>query len=137
MTVLVDTSVLLAFAFTRDKNHQQAAELIQSMKDEARLVPTPVLSELFYMTMIRISYERAVQVFIHTRTAFQIEQLTEADMDRMLSIMAKYKDAQFDFADVAIMAIAERHGIDQICTFDHRDFSVYRPEHCEYFTLLP
>ena len=59
------------------------------------------------------------------------------DMDRMEAIMADYADNQFDFVDVALMAMAERLDVCEIYTFDHRDFMVYRPPHCEFFELLP
>jgi hypothetical protein len=35
------------------------------------------------------------------------------------------------------MAQAERLNIARIATFDRRDFSVFRPKHCEYLELLP
>jgi uncharacterized protein len=35
------------------------------------------------------------------------------------------------------MALAEYLAITQICTFDRRDFSIFRPAHCEYFERLP
>ncbi len=58
-------------------------------------------------------------------------------MARMQVIMEQYGDAKFDFVDVAIMAISERLNIQQICTFDRRDFSIFRPIHCDYLELLP
>ena len=51
--------------------------------------------------------------------------------------MERYKDAEFDFVDCCLMAIAERLNIEDICTFDRRDFAIFRPKHCENFTLLP
>jgi predicted nucleic acid-binding protein len=137
MAVLVDTSVLLAAAFSRDANHDAAAALLRALAREARIVAAPVLSELFYLTAARISYARAVEIFARTRAAFQIESLTALDMIRMQAIMEQYRDAQFDFADVAMMALAERLHITRICTLDRRDFGVFRPAHCEYFELLP
>lgn len=137
MPVLIDTSVLLAFAFARDANHQRAVRLMRGLKEESRIVAAPVLTELFYMTMVRVSYSHAVQVFVSTRAAFQVERLSDPDMDRMQQIMADYQDANFDFTDVAIMALSERLGIRQIGTFDRRDFSIFRPSHCDYLELLP
>ena len=58
-------------------------------------------------------------------------------MARMQVIMLQYKDAQFDYTDTALMALSERLNITQICTFDHRDFSIFRPQHCEYLELIP
>ncbi len=55
----------------------------------------------------------------------------------MQQIMEQYQDAAFDFTDAAIMALTERLNIKRGCTFDRRDFSVFRPLHCEYLELLP
>jgi uncharacterized protein len=137
MAVLIDTNVLLAFAFRRDTNHNQAVKLIQDLEQKEQIVAAPVLVELFYMTTVRLDYTHARQILSSTRKAFQIEALTDADLDRMEQIMSQYADAQFDFTDIAIMAVAERLNIHQIATFDQRDFRVYRPAHCDYFEILP
>ncbi|MBN1563145.1 MAG: type II toxin-antitoxin system VapC family toxin [Anaerolineae bacterium] len=137
MTVLIDTSVLLAYAFSRDQNHALASRTLRALNQERRIVVTPVLSELFYMTMVRVNYARAIQMFASTRAAFEIQQLTDEDMTRMIAIMEQYKDAEFDFTDVAIMALAERLNIQRICTFDRRGFVIIHPPHCDYFELLP
>lgn len=89
------------------------------------------------MTMVRINYARAVQVFGYARIAFEIEALTVADMLRMQHIMEQYQDAAFDFTDAAIMAQSERLNITRVCTFDRRDFSIFRPLHCDHLELLP
>jgi len=137
MAFLVDTSMLLAFAFRRDANHAAASRTLHALRRERRIVVAPVLTELFYMTMVRINYARAVQVFARTRAAFEIQALTEPDMARMQQIMEQYQDAALDFTDTAIMALAERLKITRICTFDHRGSSIFRPLHSEYLELLP
>jgi predicted nucleic acid-binding protein len=137
MVALIDTNMLLAFAFARDANHELASRTLHSLSQETRIVPTPVLTELFYMTMVRINYVRAIQVFASTRAGFQIQSLTNADLIRMQQIMEQYQDAAFDFTDTAIMALAERLNITRVCTFDRRDFSIFRPAHCDYLELLP
>ncbi len=58
-------------------------------------------------------------------------------MRRMEAIMTRYASARFDYADVAQMVLAERLKITQIYTFDRRDFSIFRPQHCDAFELLP
>jgi predicted nucleic acid-binding protein len=137
MAVLVDTSMLLALAFARDANHAAASRALHLLHQESSIVAAPVLTELFYMTMVRISYPRAIQVFARTRAAFEIQALTEPDMLRMQQIMEQYQDAAFDFTDTAIMALSERLRITRVCTFDRRDFSIFRPLHCDYLELLP
>lgn len=137
MAALVDTSVLLAAAFRRDVNHAKASALVRSTTKEQRVVAAPVLSELFYLSTVRLGYVEAVRIFALTREAFQIEALTETDMVRMQSIMDQYRQAEFDFADVAVMALAERMNIQRVFTFDHRDFTVFRLKHCAHLELLP
>jgi predicted nucleic acid-binding protein len=84
-----------------------------------------------------VNYFHAVRVFVYTSESFRIEALTPADMRRMQQIMIQYASAEFDFADAAIMALAERLNITRVATFDRRDFSQFRPAHCEFLELLP
>ncbi len=105
---------------------------------DVRIVPAPVLPEMFYMLSERVNYSTAVAMFrtLHTGT-FHIEVLTDADMRRMQNIMLEYADNEFDFVDVAIMALAERLQIVDVYTFDQRDFNAFRPKHRPYLRLLP
>ena len=107
------------------------------MPQRMRIVASPVFSELFYMATVRLDYPRAIQIFANTRAAFQMQDLTDPDLERMQRIMEQYHDAAFDFADTAIMALAERLNIAQVYTFDRRDFTIFRPRHCDYLELFP
>ncbi len=59
MAVLIDTSFLLAAMFVKGVNHPKARTALQT-SNETRVVPTPVVYELFYMTTVRINYDRAI-----------------------------------------------------------------------------
>ena len=139
MRTLIDTSFLLAAMFNRDTNHQAARQAMQNLRGEhIRLVPAPIVFELFYMLVTRTNYNRAVTVFeMIQSSAFEIVDLTGEDMQRMAQIMHQYASAEFDLADVSLMAVAERLNITQIYTFDRRDFTFFRPEHCAALELLP
>jgi predicted nucleic acid-binding protein len=63
--------------------------------------------------------------------------LTATDFARAIALMDRYRDAELDFVDCCLTALAERLNITRICTFDRRDFSMIRPQHTEYFDLLP
>ena len=137
MAVLIDTSFLVAVVFPKDANYGKAQEARQKIKD-TRVIVTPVLFELFYMITSRISYSEAIRTFNLIRSAsFQIEGLAESDMTRMVEIMSQYQDAELDFVDTSLMAIAERLNITTIYTFDRRDFGMFRPKHTDYLKLLP
>jgi hypothetical protein len=93
--------------------------------------------ELFQIMVVRTYYDRAIEVLDKTRALFDMVPIVNDDLHRMVQIMRQYRANQFDYADVAIMAVAERLDIRRICTFDRRDFSVFRPRHCSYLELLP
>lgn len=42
-----------------------------------------------------------------------------------------------DFADAALVRVAERERIRRVFTLDKRDFQVYRPKHAKQFILTP
>ena len=137
MTVLIDTSFLLAVTYDKDARHLEARQARQNLKEQ-QVIPLPVVQELFQLIVARRSYSHAVQVFNIIRTSkSQIERLTDEDLARMSEIMAQYTDAELDFADAAIMALSERLNITQVYTFDRRDFGMFRPRHTDYLQLLP
>lgn len=137
MTVLLDTSFLVAVASARDARHALARGAIRELTGK-RIIAAPVLPEVFYMVGTRVNYSSAVQLFDRLRSvAFQIEPVTTDDMARMSQIMTEYRDTAFDFVDVAIMALAERLDIRTVYTLDRRDFMVFRPRHCAALHLLP
>lgn len=138
MAILIDTNFLLAAIFVKDKNHQQAAKAIQTLDATECIVPLAVMQELFYMTAVRLNYETAIDYCERVyKAGFLILPTQDVDLNRTFQIMHQYRSAEFDFTDVTILALAERLKITQIYTFDRRDFSIYRPTHCDYLELLP
>ncbi len=137
MTVLVDTNFLISALLANDINHAKAAAASSALRLERRIVVAPVLVELFYLIDKLVSYPAAVKSIQQTRRLYTVEPLLIVDLHEMEKIMLRYQSAEFDYTDVALMALSERLKIEQIYTFDRRDFSIYRPSHCAAFTLLP
>ena len=139
MAVLIDTNVLLAYLFVRDAKHVLAKKAMESTKGKSnRIVPAPVLQELFHMAVARINYERAIIIMEYVQNgAFEIVPLIYEDRQRMTQIMRQYASAAFDYTDAAIMALSERLNITQVYTFDQRDFRIFRPQPAPFLELLP
>lgn len=72
-----------------------------------------------------------------TQGSYQLVAPQVEDIDRAREIMARYSSAKLDFVDCCIMALSERLNVTRVCTFDRRDFSIFRPKHCDYLDLLP
>jgi uncharacterized protein len=47
-------------------------------------------------------------------------------LSRAVSLIEKYKDVPMDFADAALVVLAEKMGIDEIFSLDLRGFGSYR-----------
>lgn len=138
MAVLIDTSFLLAALYSKDQHYKKANETIQLLDAKRCIIPAPTLLELFHMGIARSNYVQAIDMLERIeRAKFEIEAVNGMDRVRMLEIMRQYASADFDYADVAIMALSERLNIKQVYTFDHRDFSIFRPKHCPYLEILP
>ena len=68
---------------------------------------------------------------------FILEAPAAQDYSRSSEILLKYNDANIDFVDACIFAMAERLNITKILTVDRRHFQLFRPSHCEAFEILP
>jgi predicted nucleic acid-binding protein len=60
MTVLIDTNVLLALSALQDINHGRAVVAMRELTGE-RIIPAPVLPELFYLLAKHVNYAQAVK----------------------------------------------------------------------------
>jgi predicted nucleic acid-binding protein len=69
--------------------------------------------------------------------AFTVEPVTAADWLRIAELVARYRDLPLGTVDASVVTTAERLGITEIATIDHRHFTVVRPAHVDAFTLLP
>jgi hypothetical protein len=135
--VLIDSSFLYALYNQTDLNHPVAQKFAKS-SSYAYVVPEVALTEVTYLLM-RTGGVAAVSRFLASvvKGRIPLESVTYTDIERANSVMTTYVDAKFDFVDCCIMALSERLNIRQICTFDRRDFTMFKPNHCDYLELLP
>ena len=137
MTFIVDSSFLVALYNDKDQHHARARG-VQIDSGEVVFVPDVVLPEVSHALRRRFHYEKSFAFvgFLDYATV-RLAHLHRADLDIATEIARQYPWAEFDIVDLCIMAMAERLLITRIATFDTRDFSIYRPRHCDYLELLP
>ncbi len=135
--ILVDSSFLVAF-YDRDSNRNQEVSQVARTFREQFLIPQVVLTEVVYL-LKRDYGGRSAARFLgeFARTQPDLQDITIVDLKRAAEIMEQYANADFDFVDCCIMALAERLDITEICTLDQRDFSIFRPTHADYLEILP
>ena len=136
-SVIVDASFLVSLISTKERHHAACVQVAQGLNGRL-VIPITVLPEATFLIARRISH-RAMRTFIKKlqNPQWQIETITAADIERAAQILDIYQDAELDFADSTIVAVAERLNVETILTLDRRDFQMIRPQHTAYFTLLP
>jgi predicted nucleic acid-binding protein len=134
---VVDTSALYAVADGSDDDHNACDELLGTFTGEL-VVPTPVVVESSWLICDRLG-AAAEASFLRSVTTGELrrEDLTDADWERALALVEGYADLALGLVDASIVAVAERLGVGNIATLNHRDFRVVRPRHTEAFQLLP
>lgn len=137
MAILVDTGPLYALADQDDQYHDLVEHYV-TQTQEALIVPSPVVPEVCYLLLEHLGAEAELS-FLRSLANQELflEHPIPRDLERVIEILDQYQDAEFGMVDATIMAMAERLKIEVILTLDHRDFRIYRPEHCVAFRLVP
>jgi predicted nucleic acid-binding protein len=135
--ILFDTSFIVAFNNPKDSKHVQALQFLTSSSDNF-LIPEVVLTEATFL-LGKAGGLPAVTGFLRrlVETEAVLQSVGLIDLNRAKEIMLTYPESRLDFVDCCLMALSERLNITHICTFDRRDFSIFRPKHCAYLELLP
>ena len=134
---LLDTGFLYAVFDADDRHHAQVVNVIANWRGEL-LLPTAVLVELAYLLQSRLGHStmRHIMQRLMQQSLYMIA-ITPPDLLRINNLLSQYADAELDFVDATIVTLAERYQVRHILTVDRRDFSIIRPHHCDYFTILP
>lgn len=136
MNGLLDTGFLFAVLDADDRMHNICSDAL--LREDNPILPDIVLPELAYMVLSELGYKVLLSFLDSLQNGeLIIEHFNQNDLKRVSEILEKYADNKVDFVDCAIVAISERLNIQRILTVDHRHFRMFRPKHCEYFTIIP
>ena len=136
-SLIFDTGFLYACLDKKDSYNTDCESLMPNVLSKS-VLPDIVLPELSYLILKRLGVKILVD-FLRSVTNgdFEIVRTTESDLNRAAEILEKFNDNNIDLVDAVIVAMPERLEITKILTVDRRHFSVFKPVHCENFTLLP
>lgn len=133
--ILIDAGPLVALVHGDDARHHDCMEAFRRIREPLATV-LPVISEALHLLDFSLEAQELLwQLLEDAPVAFlPVEQ---ADHHRIRELMRKYRDLPMDFADAALVRVAEREGIRKVFTIDRRDFQVYRPSRLGRFTVIP
>lgn len=105
---------------------------------EPIVLPIPAITEVTFLLQRDLG-RYAVWEFLETlaQTDILLKSPASIDFERAADVLRNYNDANIDFVDACIVAMAERLNITKILTVDRRHFQLFRPNHCEAFEILP
>ncbi|MER5298149.1 PIN domain-containing protein [Streptomyces lasiicapitis] len=134
---LLDTGVLYAVADEDDADHTQCVAYVSTLRGRL-LVPTPVIVETSQLIERRLGPDNeAVFLDLFSVGTLEAVDLTTEDYVRVAELVRRYADFPLGTVDASVVAVAERLGLTEVATLDHRHFSAVRPRHTKAFTLFP
>lgn len=135
--LICDTGPLVAVLNSRDKYHAAAVELFDNF-DGALIVPSLVVTEICYLAQTQVGPQAEAR-FLDAIVSREltVEHPTENDWTRIARLVRQYAGFPLGVADASVIATAERLGVTQLASIDHRHMRAVRPSHCEAFELLP
>lgn len=138
--ILCDSGPLFAAADRKDADHHACVELFTGLRLANRrlLVPQTVIAEVGYLLETKIGTV-AEATFLQALGDgdFELVDLKPEDMTRMAALVGQYDDLPLGTTDASVIALAERLGVHEVATLDHRHFQVVHPSHVDALTLLP
>lgn len=120
--VLVDTGPLVAL-FNRDDPHHARVSAWLAAQHGPLLTVEAVLTECALFLPARL---RGSLADLAARGVLQVHTPDATGHARMAQLFDKYRGQDPDWADLALVWLAERSGVRRIATLDTTDFGVYR-----------
>ncbi|WP_440068980.1 type II toxin-antitoxin system VapC family toxin [Streptosporangium sp. OZ121] len=135
--LICDTGPLYAAMNRKDQDHDRCLDLLETHPGPL-ILPGPVLAEVCWLLESRVG-PAAEADFLQSIVDGELamEPLTTVDIARMKALVVKYANFPLGAVDAAVIAVAERLGVQEIATIDHRHFAAVQNAQGGHFTLLP
>ena len=130
---LVDTGFLVALFRTRDRLHAAALHYLRSHAHPVVTVAAVVVETCFFLDA------QGKQNLLEwvVRGGLTVVELPSDGYADVRALVARYADRDIDFADAALIWLANESGCRKILTVDEADFNVYRMAGNRRFDIVP
>ena len=131
--LLVDTGFLVALYIRGDTLHDDAVNYLRGNR-AALLTVAPVIVETCFFLDVPAKVQLLDWV---ARGGIEVCDIPPASAFPEIAIhLQKYADHDIDFADAALVWLANARGVRRILTVDETDFSLFRLKHGKCFDLV-
>jgi hypothetical protein len=131
--LIVDTGFLVALYIRGDALHESAVEFLRREAEILITVPAVVVESCFFLDA---PGKRELLNWIG-RGGVEIHEVPVSAYSEIARYIDKYADQDIDFADAALVWLANQVGERAVLTVDATDFSVYRLKGNRRFELVP
>ena len=123
MNVLLDTGPWVALI---DRSEAKHSDCVQWFKGFAGNIYSTeaVLTEVLYLLNFSIIAQCAAMDFV-LKSIVEVIPSNMQSLWKTKNLMKKYADLPMDYADATLVCLAAEAGIQNIATFDKKDFSIY------------
>ena len=135
MIAIIDTGPWVALI---DRSESRHAECVQWLKNfSGRLYSTEaVLTEVLYLLNFSVIAQCAALDFV-LESVVEIVPASTKSLKKTKNLMKKYADLPMDYADATIVCLATDSGMQNIITFDKKNFAIYKLSKKKSFTIMP
>jgi len=123
--VLVDSGPLIVLFDAHDRWHIKVKSFLRSYRGELATSAAYVTKAAWFTSSLAPACFDGLVAWL-ARGGVAIHNIELADLARIRQLASKYRDLDPDFADLALLALAERLETLSVLTVDARDFSIYR-----------
>jgi hypothetical protein len=123
--LLVDSGPLVALFDAGDRWHRPVTEFLKAYRGELLTSAATVTEAAWIVASASGRMFANLLAWLH-RGGVVVHNIEPQDFSRIAALSAQYRTLRPDFADLALLALAERVKLDRILTLDKRDFMVYR-----------
>jgi predicted nucleic acid-binding protein len=131
--ILVDTGFLVALGRARDPLHHAARSFLEGSTTPLATVSAVVVETCHFL---RPEARRAFLDWLANGGPAVVEVPPES-YPELARLMERYRERDIDFADAALVWLAQQTGHRQILTVDEKDFSRFRMGAGKRFELIP
>jgi predicted nucleic acid-binding protein len=134
MNVILDTGPWVALIDRSETRHPGCVQWLKNFSGNLYSTEA-VLTEVLYLLNFSIIAQSAAIDFV-LKSIVEILPSNTQSLQKTKNLMKKYADLPMDFADATLVCLAAEAGIQNIATFDKKDFTIYTLPARKKFNLV-
>jgi hypothetical protein len=135
MIAILDTGPWVALIDRSESRHTECVRWLKNFSGTLYSTEA-VLTEVLYILNFSITAQCVALDFV-LESVVEIVPSSADSLNKTKNLMKKYADLPMDFADATIVCLAAETGMQNIVTFDRKDFAIYKLPKKKSFTIIP